>query len=136
VTADEVSPEARERLDRELTSIGRGNPGTVRMLRQSLERLAGGAGGADLKEAAKEILAGRIGVRRALTGNISGRSLQAGLRDFQKHYQRLPPEERARLRESGRDQIRRLADEERRTRRPPGEERRTRRPPGEERRTR
>jgi len=100
-------------VDRELDSIGRGDPGTRRMLRGALERLAAGAAGADLKEAAQEILSGRLGVRRGLTGNVYGRSLHDGLRRFREQYERLSPEERRALRESGREQLSRLAGEDR-----------------------
>jgi len=110
---DEISPETRERVDRELDKIGRGDPGTTRMLRSSLERLATGAGGADLQEAAKDILAGRVGARPALAGNVYGRALHDGIRRFREQYEQLSPEERRDLRESGREHLRRLADQER-----------------------
>lgn len=109
---DEISPEARERVTRELETIGRGDPGTTRMLRSSLQRLATGAGGTELQEAAKDILAGRVGARRALASNIYGRALHDGIRRFHEQYEKLSPEQRRDLRESGREHLRRLADQE------------------------
>ncbi|BCJ46332.1 hypothetical protein GCM10010168_59710 [Actinoplanes ianthinogenes] len=110
---DDTSPEARERFERELASIGHGHPGRTQMVRDSLRRLADGAGGAELQEAAREILAGRIGIRRALTGEIYGRTLSDGLRRFQEHYERLSPEERRKLYAAGREHYQRLGEEER-----------------------
>ncbi len=53
-------------LDEKLRGIARGDPAAYRLLRSSLQRLAEGAGSSDLQEMAREVLAGRVTLRKAL----------------------------------------------------------------------
>jgi hypothetical protein len=53
-------------LEDELRSMARGDPGKYQLVRDSLGRLAEGAAGPDLQEMAREVLAGRVTLRRAM----------------------------------------------------------------------
>lgn len=55
-----------ERADGELRDIARGNVERYQLLRESLRRLAAGAGGPDLAEMAREVLSGRATLRHAM----------------------------------------------------------------------
>src|SRR5215471_16967847 len=60
-------------LDAEMHDIARGDPERYRLLHESLGRLAAGAAGPDLQEMAREVLAGRLTLRRAvLSGAYAG----------------------------------------------------------------
>lgn len=104
-------PEADERVEREIHSVAHGDPGVARALRQAMERLAGGAAGDELREMADEVLAGRVGLRRAVLSRAYGEHLAAGLRAFAEQMERLSPQERQELREAGRARLRQLAEE-------------------------
>lgn len=53
-------------VDDELLNIARGDGERHRLLRESLERLANGAAGPELQEMAREVVAGRVTLRRAM----------------------------------------------------------------------
>jgi hypothetical protein len=68
--------------DEELRGIARGDPAAYQLLRSSLQRLAEGAGGSDLQEMAREVLAGRVTLRKAM---LSGAYAEA----FRPHLDQL-----------------------------------------------
>src|SRR5690348_8113189 len=81
MTDEAVSP-ARRALDAEMHDIARGDPDRYRLLLESLRRLAEGVAGPDLREMAREVLAGRLTLRRAV---LSGAYAEA----WRPHAERL-----------------------------------------------
>jgi hypothetical protein len=63
---DPTGPDATGPADPEFRDIARGDPGRYRLLQESLRRLAAGSAGPDLAEMAREVLSGRITLRRAM----------------------------------------------------------------------
>ncbi|OEU86686.1 hypothetical protein DB35_23765 [Streptomyces abyssalis] len=93
--------DASKRVDEtELLEIAR-DPVDARRLRESLEKLAGGASNDTLKEMAKEVLAGRIGLRDAVAVPAYSEALIEGGRPFREEWDKLSAAERERLAAEG-----------------------------------
>lgn len=104
--------------DEEFLDIAK-DPARARALRGSLQRLAQGGGGEVVQEMAKEVLAGRLGLRDAMRNSAYREALSERVRDGFRALEDLPLDARQAAEEEGR---RRLAeyqeeiDEERRQR--------------------
>lgn len=93
--------EASERVDEsEFLEMTR-DPVDARVLRESLEKLAGGASNDTLKEMAKEVLSGRVGLREAVSVPAYGEALLEGGRPFREEWDKLSDTDRARLAAEG-----------------------------------
>ncbi|QPP06135.1 hypothetical protein G4Z16_06685 [Streptomyces bathyalis] len=91
----------------------------ARALRKQLQQLAGGEAGRALQEMAKEVLAGRVGLREALRVPAYAEALGERVNTFRKDWERMSPEEQKAQREEAqrfldaqRDEIEREQDEQ------------------------
>ncbi|MGP4002262.1 hypothetical protein [Streptomyces sp. 8N706] len=107
--------------DADLTSITGGDEVRARALRKSLQKLAGSeqAGGV-LQEMAREVLAGRVGLRDALRVGSYADALGERVAQARQAYEQLPPDELERQKEEAQrflDAQREEIEEERREQR-------------------
>jgi hypothetical protein len=84
-----------------IREVAHGDPARQRLLRESLRALAGGAGGSALQEMARDVLAGRVGLRDAALSRYYGAELRPHAEQSIERWQRLSEQERARLVASG-----------------------------------
>lgn len=104
--------EAAEVVERSLDDLAHGDPGTTRMLRESLRRLADQGHSAELREMAQGVLGGRITLREAALSQAYGSALAERVQTFLHEYQSMAPAEREALVDEGRRRLERLAQEE------------------------
>lgn len=90
----------------------------ARAFRKQLQQLARGEAGGTLQEMAKEVLAGRVGLREALRVPAYAEALGERVNTFRKDWERMSPEEQKAQREGAqrfldaqRDEIEREQDE-------------------------
>jgi hypothetical protein len=97
-----------EDVARELLDVSRGDPGRARMLRESLRRLADHGEQPELREMARDVLAGRTTLRAAMQAQAYRGPLGEQVTKFLDWYRNLSPEERTRQEAAGRQQLDRL----------------------------
>jgi hypothetical protein len=95
-----------------IREVAHGDPGRVRLLRKSLRALAEGAGGPALREMARDVLAGRIGLRDAALSSYYGAELLPHAERSIERWQGLTEQERTRLVASGAAAMEKLRAEE------------------------
>lgn len=81
----------------------------ARALRKQLQQLAGGEAGGTLQEMAKEVLAGRVGLREALRVPDYAEALGQRVNTFREAWERMSPEEQ----KAQRDEAQRFLDAQR-----------------------
>ncbi|MBB1245205.1 hypothetical protein GL263_16730 [Streptomyces durbertensis] len=99
------------------------DPAEARLLRKSLETLAGGGAGPVLQEMARDVLAGRMGLRDAARSGAYAEAMVDGAQQFMAEWDEKSEAERAEIEEEGRrlrDAEQREMEEERRRTPPPG----------------
>ncbi|WP_435209719.1 hypothetical protein [Streptomyces sp. bgisy034] len=93
------------------------DPAQARVLRKALEQLAGGGAGETLREMAKEVLSGRIGLREAVSVSAYSEAVMEKSQHFMREWEQLPERERDGLVAEGerylREQQREIDDERR-----------------------
>lgn len=97
-----------------IRDVAHGDPGRVRLLRESLHALADGAAGPALQEMARDVLAGRVRLREAALSTFYGAELLPHTERSMRRWAGLTEGERARLVESGGAALERLRVEEER----------------------
>jgi len=98
---DSESAAGESAAEESIREVAHGDPARQRLLRDSLRALAGGSGGPALQEMARDVLAGRIGLRDAALSSYYGAELLPHAEKSVQRWQRLSDEERARLIASG-----------------------------------
>ncbi|MCX4829793.1 hypothetical protein OG746_13740 [Streptomyces sp. NBC_01016] len=96
--------------DEEFLDIAR-EPARARALRSSLQRLAQGGGGEVVQEMAKEVLAGRVGLREAMQNSACREALSDRVRDGFRALEELPPDARHAAEDEGRRRLTTYQDE-------------------------
>lgn len=81
------------------------DPAEARLLRKALQQLADGGAGEALQEMAREVLAGRTGLREAVTIPAYAEQLTAKARVFQEEWDQKTDEEREAWAAEGRQRI-------------------------------
>jgi hypothetical protein len=81
-------------IDDELNQMA-GNPKLAKAIKEGLERLSKGAGGPDLQEMARELLAGRTSLRTVGSSTAYAAQLTSAIEAFTRWRADLSPEERA-----------------------------------------
>lgn len=100
-------------MNEELSEIAGGSPAYARVLEESLKRLAEGVGGQALAEMARDVLDGRVGLRRAVADGYYAAALTERMFEFTDWYAGLSDEEREQhAREAEAELDRFLAEEE------------------------
>lgn len=89
-------------IDHELERMA-GNPRVTAVIKQHLQRLSRGAGGAELTEMARDLLAGRISLREVGRSDVYAQQFIAATDRFQTWYAKLSPEERENLNRTARE---------------------------------
>ncbi|NED85063.1 hypothetical protein G3I76_33895 [Streptomyces sp. SID11233] len=74
----------------------------ARALRKQLQQLSSGGAGEVLKEMAKELLSGRIGLREAMRVPAYSEALGERVRTFREDWEQMSPEEQEEQREGAR----------------------------------
>ena len=82
-----------EPLDRDLEQMS-GSPALARHLKQSLHRLAAGAGGPRLAEVAREVLDGRMALRDMAKSSVYTDYFTEAIAGFRRWQAELAPDER------------------------------------------
>ncbi|MDI3408087.1 hypothetical protein [Streptomyces cavernicola] len=89
--------------DADLTSMTGGDEARARALRKTLQRLADSdKAGPALQEMAREVLAGRVGLREAMRVGAYADALGEKLAEGRRAYEAIPREERERQMEAAR----------------------------------
>jgi hypothetical protein len=73
--------------------IAGGDRGLAKLLLESLKKLEDGAGGPVMQEMARDVLAGRIGLREAANSSAYADAFQESMRAFQRWADEVGPEE-------------------------------------------
>ncbi|MCK2236588.1 MULTISPECIES: hypothetical protein [unclassified Crossiella] len=84
------------------------DPVRAQALRQSLERLAGGAGGSALADMASDVLAGRTDLRSAVLSGTYTEALNSRMQQFSSWYQNLSDQEKEEQAERARAHLEQL----------------------------
>lgn len=88
-------------LNESLRDLAGGDEARAELLRASLGRLASGAAGELLQEMARDVLAGRIALRQALTSDAYGSDFVDGFTRFWERYEKLAPSRQQKLIRAG-----------------------------------
>jgi hypothetical protein len=102
-----------EAVERGLREITHDDRGTTRLLRDSLRRLADQDGATELRDLARDVLAGRTTLRQAALSEAYGPALFRRGGEYARRFRELDADERERLAEEGARRLRELADGER-----------------------
>ncbi|MGP3981265.1 hypothetical protein [Streptomyces sp. KR80] len=95
-----MSDDERQIGDADLTNITGGDEVRARALRKTLQKLAGSEqAGPALQEMAREVLAGRVGLREAMRINSYAEALGERVAQAREAYEQLSPEELERQKE-------------------------------------
>lgn len=87
------------------------DPVEARLLRKSLQQLAGGGAGEALQEMARDVLAGRIGLRQAVEVSAYGEALAERAQSFTDEWDEKSEEEREAMAAEGRAIVSQERDE-------------------------
>ncbi|WHT19016.1 hypothetical protein N8J89_38980 [Crossiella sp. CA-258035] len=88
------------------------DPARAKALRQSLERLAAGAGGSALAEMANDVLTGRSDLRTAVLSGTYAEALNSRVQQFSTWYQGLSEQEKEEQTERARAHLDQLRNED------------------------
>jgi hypothetical protein len=107
-TNDLSNESAAYDYEEELSDITRGDTAKNAVMQASLRQLARGSAGPVLQEMAREVLAGRLRLRHAVTSEAYGGAVFDGYEKFWAKLEQRSPEERERLVESGNKMLAKL----------------------------
>lgn len=96
------------------------DPVEARLLRKSLQQLAGGGAGEALQEMAREVLSGRVGLREAVQISAYGDALAERAQSFKDEWDEKSEQEREAMAEEGRAVMAQERDEMEQERRDAG----------------
>jgi hypothetical protein len=98
-------------IGEDLVDIAGGDRARARLLQESLRRLADGAGGADLREVARDVIDGRVDRRAAMLSASYSNAIQEKTQAFAAWFNDLTPEEREAQAAMGRETLMKVREQ-------------------------